>query len=105
MATVERPAAATKGEAVAVEGERRDDDVDDVFYDEMDLVEMEFDEAGDKFTAPCPCGDKFFITVDQLFDNEEKATCPSCSLLLKVVYDPDDVRRQFEEEAEVVDEV
>ncbi len=56
---------------------------------------MEFSEPEDRFTAPCPCGDKFYITVDALFDNEERAECPSCSLVLRVHYDPDAVRKRF----------
>lgn len=84
--------------------DKDDDDASDdasVFYDEMDLVDLEFDEERDRFTTECPCGDKFFITVDDLFDNEERAGCPSCSLVLKVKYDAAEVRRRFGEEEEV----
>ena len=65
------------------------------FYEEKDLLAMDFNEDEEKFTAPCPCGDKFFITVDALIDNEERAECASCSLVLKVHYDPDAVRQRF----------
>jgi len=38
----------------------------------------------------CPCGDKFYITLDDLKAGEEIATCPSCSLKIKVIYDHED---------------
>jgi len=63
-------------------------------------VEMEFKQGKDGFVAPCPCGDVFFISVDELFDNEEKAGCASCSLVLRVKYDPDQVRARFGEDEE-----
>ncbi|KAG1728474.1 hypothetical protein EDD22DRAFT_789066, partial [Suillus occidentalis] len=36
---------------------------------------------------PCPCGDRFEISRKQLSDREDIATCPSCSLIIRVVYD------------------
>ena len=41
------------------------------------------------YTSPCPCGDLFAISVDDLLDGEDLADCPSCSLLLRVTYDPE----------------
>ena len=37
---------------------------------------------------PCPCGDRFEISRQQLKDYEDIATCPSCSLVIRVIYDP-----------------
>jgi diphthamide biosynthesis protein 3 len=37
---------------------------------------------------PCPCGDRFEISREQLKAYEDIATCPSCSLVIRVVYDP-----------------
>ena len=34
---------------------------------------------------PCPCGDRFAITKEELQCGEEVATCPSCSLIIKVI--------------------
>ena len=34
---------------------------------------------------PCPCGDRFAITKEELECGEEVATCPSCSLIIKVI--------------------
>lgn len=57
-------------------------------YEEVDLLlDMRYEEDNEVFKYPCPCGDKFFITVEDLLDNENKASCPSCSLILKVKFD------------------
>lgn len=37
---------------------------------------------------PCPCGDRFEITKLDLRDGEDIARCPSCSLLVRVIFDP-----------------
>jgi diphthamide biosynthesis protein 3 len=61
------------------------------YYDEVEIEDMVFDEERACFYYPCPCGDKFVITLDQLMDGEEVAKCPSCSLIIRVIYDPDDI--------------
>lgn len=73
------------------------------FYDEVEIEDMEFDETLSKYFYPCPCGDRFQITLvffslssnqkfltiqEQLRNGEEVATCPSCTLTLRVIYDP-----------------
>lgn len=58
------------------------------YYDEIELEDMEFDEGKQAFTYPCPCGDKFEITLEQLKNEEDIARCPSCTLLIRVIYDP-----------------
>lgn len=65
-------------------------------YDDVDLLDMDFDVTAETYYYPCPCGDKFFITVDDLLDAEELAPCPSCSLLLRVVYDPEQFLKTIE---------
>lgn len=66
-------------------------DVDDKgFYDEVEIEDMDYDESLEAYFYPCPCGDKFTITKEQLRDGEEIARCPSCTLIIKVIYDPDD---------------
>lgn len=32
-------------------------------WDDIDLIEMEYDSIDDCWTYPCPCGDFFFLTV------------------------------------------
>ena len=81
-------------------GRRRHDastDVDDArramhgAYDEVDLEDMEWSEELEAFTHQCPCGDFFQITLEELRRGEDVAHCPSCSLVLLVIYDPEDV--------------
>jgi len=56
------------------------------FYDEIEIEDMEFNEETDTYYYPCPCGDKFQITTQQLTDGEDVAKCPSCSLIIRVIY-------------------
>ncbi|CAE7662102.1 hypothetical protein FNF27_06258 [Cafeteria roenbergensis] len=67
-------------------------------YDDVELADFDFDEAARTFYYPCPCGDRFFITLDELLDGEDTASCPSCSLRIRVVYDDEDLE-EFEEVA------
>ena len=62
-------------------------------YDNIDLLDMAYSEEQEEYLYACPCGDNFFITLDDLFDGEETATCPSCSLVLHVKYDIDEVEK------------
>jgi len=58
-------------------------------YDEVEIEDMEWDADARAFFFPCPCGDRFCISLDELRDGEELARCPSCSLMVRVVYDPE----------------
>lgn len=69
-----------------------------VFHDEVEIEDMEFDEETEIYHFPCPCGDRFEITLEELRSGEDVAKCPSCSLLIKVIYDLD----SFLESEEVV---
>ncbi|EGG14841.1 diphthamide biosynthesis protein 3 [Cavenderia fasciculata] len=60
------------------------------FYDEVEIEDMEFNEEERVFYYPCPCGDRFVITEEEILAGEEVAKCPSCSLLIKVIYSPED---------------
>ena len=60
-----------------------------VFHDEVEIEDMEFDEDTEIYHFPCPCGDRFEISLEELRNGEDVAKCPSCSLLLKVIYDLD----------------
>lgn len=51
---------------------------------------MEWNDALNAFTYQCPCGDLFQITRGELAQGELIAHCPSCSLVIKVIYDEDD---------------
>jgi diphthamide biosynthesis protein 3 len=61
------------------------------YYDEVEIEDMTWDEDKGVYHYPCPCGDRFEISRNQLAECEDIATCPSCSLIIRVVYDP--VRR------------
>jgi diphthamide biosynthesis protein 3 len=70
------------------------------------IEDMEFDEENLVFHSPCPCGDRFEISLvssnlviyhlpvtdcgkqTQLQEGEDIARCPSCSLIIRVIYDP-----------------
>ncbi|XP_029376134.1 diphthamide biosynthesis protein 3 [Echeneis naucrates] len=60
-----------------------------VFHDEIEIEDFEYDEDTETFSFPCPCGDRFAITKEDLENGEDVATCPSCSLIVKVIYDKD----------------
>ena len=60
------------------------------FYDEVEIEDFTFDDDQQLYTYPCPCGDKFAITVADLKNGDDIATCPSCSLRVKVIYNVDD---------------
>jgi diphthamide biosynthesis protein 3 len=59
-------------------------------YEEVELSEMEWDEDEEAYFYPCPCGDRFIMPLEDLELGEEIALCPSCSLRIRVLYDPDD---------------
>ncbi|KAI8817126.1 uncharacterized protein EV422DRAFT_570969 [Fimicolochytrium jonesii] len=60
------------------------------FYDEVEIEDMDYDEETKTYYYPCPCGDKFAITEDELRAGDEVAQCPSCSLIIRVIYDPEE---------------
>ncbi|GAA5864564.1 hypothetical protein JCM3774_005167 [Rhodotorula dairenensis] len=68
--------------------------------DELEIEDFAWDDTKKVFHYPCPCGDRFEITRAQLAKGEEVATCPSCSLLVRVVYDLMDYEDYDEEEEE-----
>ncbi|KAH6606688.1 diphthamide biosynthesis protein 3 [Trichoderma cornu-damae] len=60
-------------------------------YDEIEIEDMTFDEALQIYHYPCPCGDRFQIALDDLRDEQDIAVCPSCSLMIRVIFDLDDL--------------
>lgn len=56
-------------------------------YDEIEIEDMTYDPNLQIFHYPCPCGDRFEIPIDSLRDGEEIAVCPSCSLMIRVIFD------------------
>lgn len=84
-----------------------------IYHDEIEIEDFEFDEEEEMYYYPCPCGDRFEISKvsaatvrieitfffsnsgensvfnlqEELIAGEEVATCPSCSLIVRVIYD------------------
>jgi len=56
-------------------------------YDEIEIEDMTFDSALQIYHYPCPCGDRFEIAIADLRDQEDIAVCPSCSLMIRVIFD------------------
>jgi len=63
----------------------------DNIYDEIEIEDMTYDSQLEIYHYPCPCGDKFEIGLADLYDGEEIAVCPSCSLMIRVIFDRDDL--------------
>lgn len=68
------------------------------FYDEIEIEDMTFDANLQIYHYPCPCGDRFEISLGDLRDGEDVGVCPSCSLMIKVIYDMDDLPKEEEED-------
>ncbi|KAI0407968.1 zf-CSL-domain-containing protein [Xylaria palmicola] len=61
-------------------------------YDEVEIEDMTFDETLQIFHYPCPCGDRFQIALADLQDeSNDIAVCPSCSLMIRVIFDQDNL--------------
>jgi hypothetical protein len=60
---------------------------DEDVYDEIEIEDMEYDESEKVYKYPCPCGDEFSISLSDMYEGENIATCPSCSLRIRVVFD------------------
>eukprot|EP01041_Mallomonas_annulata_P000656 gene655-1268_t len=58
-------------------------------YDEIEIEDMRYLDDEEIFYYPCPCGDKFSISLEELLDGEDIATCPSCTLRIRVIFDID----------------
>lgn len=65
-------------------------------YDEIEIEDFVYDPITQLFQYPCPCGDRFAISIDDLRDGEDIAICPSCSLMVKVIFDPEDLEEYDE---------
>jgi diphthamide biosynthesis protein 3 len=56
-------------------------------YDEIEIEDLDFDAEVEMFFYPCPCGDKFQISLSDIKNGNKIAKCPSCSLTIRVIYD------------------
>ncbi|XP_055374902.1 diphthamide biosynthesis protein 3 [Condylostylus longicornis] len=69
-----------------------------IFHDEIEIEDFEYNEEEEMYYYPCPCGDRFQISKEDLYNGEETAECPSCSLIVKVIYDKESFIREVDEE-------
>jgi diphthamide biosynthesis protein 3 len=60
-------------------------------YEEVEIEDLDYDPIELLYTYPCPCGDKFRITLEDLWDGEDIAPCPSCTLRIMIIYDEEDL--------------
>ncbi|KAH8687392.1 hypothetical protein BGZ60DRAFT_522056 [Tricladium varicosporioides] len=63
-------------------------------YDEIEIEDMTFDSTLQIYHYPCPCGDRFEIALADLQDKEDIAVCPSCSLMIRVIFEVDDLPKE-----------
>lgn len=64
-------------------------------YDEIEIEDMEWKEDERAFYYPCPCGDRFSVSLAELLEGEDIARCPSCSLRIRVVFDPESLESTY----------
>ena len=57
-------------------------------YEDVPIASFDYDVAEGRYTYLCPCGDLFEIYLEELHDGEDIAHCPSCSLKVRVIFDP-----------------
>jgi diphthamide biosynthesis protein 3 len=60
-------------------------------YEEVEIEDLDYDPVHRVYTYPCPCGDKFRITLEDLWDGEDIAPCPSCTLRIMIIYEEEDL--------------
>ena len=71
---------------------------DENIYDEIEIEDMTFDATLQLYHYPCPCGDRFEISIYDLREGEEIAVCPSCSLQIRVIFDVEALKKEAEME-------
>lgn len=69
----------------------------ETIYDEIEIEDFTFDPTTQLLQYPCPCGDKFAIALDDLNDGEDIAVCPSCSLMVRVIFEAEDLQEYYEQ--------
>jgi hypothetical protein len=64
-------------------------------YDEIEIEDMEWVAEEAAFYYPCPRGDRFGLSLAELLEGEDIARCPSCSLRIRVIFDPEALEAQY----------
>ena len=73
-------------------------------YEEVEFEDLDYDPQTQIYTYPCPCGDKFSISLEALWEGEDIATCPSCTLRIEIIYDESDLPPLRKDDDEDVDD-
>lgn len=60
-------------------------------YEEVEIEDLSYDPDTMLYTYACPCGDVFKVTLEELWDGEDIARCPSCTLFIQVIYEEEDL--------------
>jgi len=60
-------------------------------YEEVEIEDLDYDAVERMYTYPCPCGDTFRISLEELWDEEDIAPCPSCTLQIMIIYEEEDL--------------
>ena len=60
-------------------------------YDEIEIEDMTYDPETLTYSYPCPCGDRFKVSLEDLWDGEDIADCNSCTLYMQVIYEQSDL--------------
>lgn len=67
-------------------------------YDTIEIEDMIYDPITELLHYPCPCGDRFQVSISDLLDGETNiATCPSCSLTIEIVFETEDLELILQE--------
>ena len=56
-------------------------------YEDVPIGDMSYDADEQLYQYQCPCGDLFEITLEELWDGDDVAHCPSCTLKVRVIFD------------------
>lgn len=64
---------------------------EEAVYDEIEIEDCTYDETLQIYHYPCPCGDRFEISIDDMRDGYDIARCPSCSLTIRLIFEPSDL--------------
>ncbi|AWU74534.1 uncharacterized protein C5L36_0A11170 [Pichia kudriavzevii] len=69
----------------------------ETIYDQIEIEDFTFDPATQLFTYPCPCGDRFQISIYDMQEGENIAVCPSCSLMTEIIFDESDLQEYLDQ--------
>jgi len=72
---------------MAPQRQQQEEEEQIAIYDEVEIEDMTFDETTQLYHYPCPCGDRFEIALLDLRDEADIAVCPSCSLMIRVIFE------------------